>query len=315
MGNVPSETCGQDVPGDEGEQAVTIPRIIIAAAILLGVLAFIAWYFVNEHSERIRFITVNSLSLLVVVIIAIQSVIYRREWRVMQRGLRQTDKVIETMQGQLDAINEQAGHLSVQAEAAKEAADMAKGQLVALQHQEQAQVAALEQQRTMVAQNERAVKAAEESAKTAQRALEIDEAPYFGITKIEIEELAAGHCPKIRITFMNGGKTPAWNFHAIAGVFVGYRPDLVSEILTIEPELGNLGDTFVPSGQEKTIHYVKTNFRFTEEHVKAMNDDHPQRFFVQGTAHYRNMRGKKMWTEFCGVYYPSTGKFGDYYAT
>jgi hypothetical protein len=114
---------------------------------------------------------------------------------------------------------------------------------------------------------------------------------------------------------MNGGKTPAWNFYALAAVFVGYNTKLVSERFWIQPELGNLGDTFIPAGKEKTIHYVKTDFRLTEEQDQAMRDDHPQHFFVQGTAHWKNMRGEKRWLEFCGVFYPSTGKFGDYYAT
>lgn len=41
MSNVPSETGGSNVPGDKRDQAVTITRIIIAAAILFVSLALI----------------------------------------------------------------------------------------------------------------------------------------------------------------------------------------------------------------------------------------------------------------------------------
>jgi ABC-type multidrug transport system fused ATPase/permease subunit len=266
---------------------VTISRVIFAALILFVLLVLIDWRYVNEHSERIRFITVNSLSLLVVVIIAIQAVIYRREWRVMQKGLRQTDRMIDKMHEQLDAMKEQAAVMTAQVEIAGKA----------------------------IAVAERDAEAAEKSVALAQEALDVEQAPYFGITNIEIQGLGVAHCPQIEITFMNGGRTPAWSFYAIALVFVGYRPDLVAEKFSIEPELGNWGDTFVPSGKAKTICFTETDFRLTEEQDKAIRSDHPQRFFIQGTAHYRNMKGKKLWTEFCGVYYPSTGRFGDYYAT
>jgi len=266
MSEILSETGGQKIPGDKGEQTVTITRIIIAATILLGGLAFIAWYFVNEHSERIKFMTVNALSLLILVVIAIQAYIYRKEWRVME--------------GQWQAMQE------------------------SLKHAERA-----------VEVSERNAAAAEKSVELAKETLYVGEAPYFGITNIEIINLAVGYCPQIKITFMNGGKTPAWNFYALAFIFVGYRPDVGGEKFTIQPQLGNLGDTFIPSGKEKTIHYVRTDFRLTQEQETAMRGDSPQRFFVIGTAHYRNMKGDKLWYEFCGIYYPSTGKFGDYYAT
>jgi hypothetical protein len=215
----------------------------------------------------------------------------RGQLDVMQKSLLHTMKVNvgqinywtaqqTAMQGQLDAIKEQAALM-----------------------------------RESIAQNERAVGAAEESAKTAQEALDIEEAPYFGIVNCAHQGIVVGQRPKFEITFMNGGRTPAWNFYAIAQVFVGHSPELTAEKFSIQPELGNWGDTFVPPGKEKTICLSKTDFQLTEEQDKAMRTYPPQRLFIQGTAHYRNSKGKQLWTEFCGVYYPSTDKFGDYYAT
>jgi fatty acid desaturase len=36
----------------KNQNARAIALILIVAAILFGALAFVAWYFVNEHSER-----------------------------------------------------------------------------------------------------------------------------------------------------------------------------------------------------------------------------------------------------------------------
>jgi len=85
MPNSKHDNESNDGPKDRKNQNVrAIILIIVVAAILFGALAFIAWYFVNEHSERIRFLTVNTLSLLVMVVIAVQAYIYRKQWGVMQ---------------------------------------------------------------------------------------------------------------------------------------------------------------------------------------------------------------------------------------
>lgn len=61
--------------------------LFLASLIYLAVLTIVAYLYVNEHSERIRFFTVNTLSWLVLVAVILQVVIYRKQWHAMQDTL------------------------------------------------------------------------------------------------------------------------------------------------------------------------------------------------------------------------------------
>ena len=81
----------------KNQNARAITLVVIAAAILFGILAFIAWYFVNEHSERIKFLTVNTLSLFVLMAIVIQAYIYWKQRGLMaQQSKAMQDSLVET---------------------------------------------------------------------------------------------------------------------------------------------------------------------------------------------------------------------------
>lgn len=77
------------------------------AIVGFAVLVVVGMFFVNEHSERIRFVTVNALSLFVLLAILVQAYINGKQWRVMQQGIAQNDKMIEQMQAQLDVMRQQ----------------------------------------------------------------------------------------------------------------------------------------------------------------------------------------------------------------
>jgi hypothetical protein len=88
--------------------------IIVAGCILTFTLLFISVYLPNL-TARVKFFTVNFLSLLVLAAIAVQAYIYKRQWDAMQGQLSVmqelkdiTDRQSDKMQGQLDAINKQA---------------------------------------------------------------------------------------------------------------------------------------------------------------------------------------------------------------
>src|SRR5437870_3206136 len=105
----------------------------VVGTILLAGIGSVAYYDVGEKSFRINFMVASTLNLLIFVAILVQAFIYKRQWEAMQDGLDRTDRMIERMEAQ-------EGHL-------KQSADMAMGQLVAMQHQEQALVAGLEETR------------------------------------------------------------------------------------------------------------------------------------------------------------------------
>jgi hypothetical protein len=137
----------------------TLRFLFIIAGLMLFALLLVS-YFHPNMVERVKFFTVNALSLLVLVAIVAQAVIYRRQWSVMERqedtmheqleaakiqnattewqaGISEIqagliDKQVKVMQGQLEAINRQETHLSAQAEASKTQAEAMQKQLEAI---------------------------------------------------------------------------------------------------------------------------------------------------------------------------------------
>ena len=91
----PSANKGNDPESGENQNAPTVKIILIAAALGFIILSVVGYWFVNEHSVRIAFVTVNLLTLLTLAIIAVQTVIYRKQSDIMQRQLVATEKAAE----------------------------------------------------------------------------------------------------------------------------------------------------------------------------------------------------------------------------
>jgi hypothetical protein len=65
-------------------------------ALGIAILAVVGKVYVTEHSESIRFVTVNALSLLVFIAIVFQAYIYHGQRDVMERQLKATEKAVES---------------------------------------------------------------------------------------------------------------------------------------------------------------------------------------------------------------------------
>jgi hypothetical protein len=91
----PSKNKRDDPKRGESQHAFPVKFIILAAALGFAVLAFIAWYFVNEHSARLKFLTESSLSFFVLIVIVVQAIIYRRQWDIMERQLKATESAAD----------------------------------------------------------------------------------------------------------------------------------------------------------------------------------------------------------------------------
>ncbi|HWN10974.1 MAG TPA: hypothetical protein VNO50_17180 [Pyrinomonadaceae bacterium] len=204
----------------------------------------------------------------------------------------------EAMDGQLKAM--------------QDAAEMAKGQLVAMQHQEQAQFAALEETRKMVAQNERSVVAAETSVETAREAFHVGEAPYFGIAKIAPEYFTASdyYAPYVKVTFTNGGKTPAWHCHSTAKAVVGKTLES-GQAFDLSTEWHDLENTFFPTGESRTFGYRSSDFRISTELENDLASGRTYIFVIIKT-HYRDFR--KVWhgRDFRLIWDATFNNFRDY---
>jgi hypothetical protein len=73
---------------------VSLLRILVFGGILFGALLIVS-VFAPNMSERIKFFTVNALSLLVLLAIAIQAFIYHQQREIMERQLKATEKAAE----------------------------------------------------------------------------------------------------------------------------------------------------------------------------------------------------------------------------
>src|SRR5689334_6924184 len=73
---------------------VSLLKVLILGGILFGALLMVS-VFAPNMSERIKFFTVNALSLLVLLAIAIQAFIYHQQREVMERQLKATEEAAE----------------------------------------------------------------------------------------------------------------------------------------------------------------------------------------------------------------------------
>jgi hypothetical protein len=240
------------------------------------------------------------------------------------RAIRQqADKAGEQIQKMDDTLREmktQRSYLAIQTRAAlsqgqyarqtllaakKQAAD----ELWAIQGQWQAMVETLQEQRKLVAQNERAITASENSAKAARQAVEMaeaSEAPYFGIIGVRVDDFIAGYYPGIAITFFNGGKTPAWHFFPTARFVVGEHPKYGTSypLEVVTPEISA---TFFAAQGSHNFEFKQTKLTLTERIVEEKDG-----LFLIVTAEYLGRSKTLLKQSFTCVW--ERGKFCDWIA-
>ena len=320
-----------------GPQSVEIyrPKRWVPVVFVLGLLtvgAAGAWFILwasrafTDPTAALTFIMGSIISLFLLLSTVATTCIYwgqrnimLKQWGEMHENVTRTDLIIEKMQGQLDAMRTQEGHLLAQAEAAKEAADMAKGQLVAMQHQEQAQFATLEETRKIVAQNEQTVEAmhgqvaemgqqTKLAIKTAEATV-IAERAYLGILEVKLTGLPANEHPKGYITLRNGGKTPAWNVEMQYAMSLGPKPIG----FRWQPDLedpSRLG--FFVAGAAKPIDIIGLAIKPTESDLLQIQNG--QSFiFLYGEIHYNDYAGSGQILRFRGEYHPPSNCFNEHY--
>jgi len=166
----------------------------------------------------------------------------------------------------------------------------------------------LAETRTLVEQNERAVKAAEESAKTAQEALAAGERAYLVIEDMQLTPTHLGDNWAVMITLFNGGRTPAWSLESSGQAIIA--SDLPADI----PELPRFDkrEVVIPAGTKKQIEVV-FDLPITDEDRKGVNGG-TTTFFVIGEVRYRDFQ-KQLWVlPYCVSFDPSRRRFKDHKA-
>lgn len=258
--NNPNHESGKTNNGHRNGNPSYLGLVFISGSIAVaGLLVTSIWW--PNLTERTKFFTGNLLNLVIALAVVAQVLIYRKQrdimkqqWQAMNDGLERTDQVIENMQGQLTVIETQAGFMEAQTEAALKAADMAMGQLIMMQRQEQAQHAG--------------------------------EAPYFGILGTpDIKGIEPGRTPKVSIIFMNGGRTPAWHFNAIACLVLGDSPKSPDHWFISPTSMG----TFYHREAHKSVDFTETDLSFSEKQVADINNGATSLFLIV-TITYKDIR-------------------------
>lgn len=81
--------------------------IIVVALILLGVVTLVGFTLI-ERKDRVNFVTVNALSVLIFITIAMQVYVYRKQWKAMREQLGAMNEQASLMQKSLDLGERQA---------------------------------------------------------------------------------------------------------------------------------------------------------------------------------------------------------------
>jgi hypothetical protein len=284
----------------QGHEPKRRPETILTAGdlrglIILVVVAFIviaglvARYLVNEHSASIKFFTEAFFSFAALVVIITQAVIYWRQAEFMKQQSNATERNLELTNRIIEKMEAQRELMVIEIETSQ---TQARTMLISVE------------------QNERAVKAAEDDAKTAREALYVGDAPYFGVTGIVFTDLDLDRYPGVDISFMNGGRTPAWHFHATPTLIFGNNPES-RERWDMQTKAASPANNFYPTGDQKTLEYKQIGFAYTADHRRAITE-RTAYLFVQVTLSYQDRRKDRHIRTFRFTWDDATGQFVEF---
>lgn len=150
-----------------------------------------------------------------------------------------------------------------------------------------------EQQKAMqtgLEQNKRLIKIASD-------AFEIGEAPHFGIPQIQWIDNGSADIAELQISYLNGGKTPAWHFQTTATLQVRSANGSVT-VLKCSMKPSNMRVSFVPGNIEIAIVYIIETVRRLSELRTIFIKDPDARLDVLAVILYQDFRGEWQSREF-----------------
>ena len=268
-----------------------IARYMLAAVgcllLVIAGLTIASRWLNTQISDRVGFVTGNLLNALIFAAIVAQVLIYRKQRDIMEGqhqamldGLTRTDRVIDKMQNQLDAINRQEGHLLTQSIAARIQAETAQGQLQIMESQEQAMRDALEETR---------------------RTVRYSEAAYIAIKDGLLIQFGPNQITVAKLWYTNAGNTPAYNVRLYGHLNLAERFLVPVEHDKLKEGYDGLEmsqDLVAPNGER--THTIASRGPLTEplfQEIKAGRF----RFYVWGIITYEDIFGRQRWTTFCSM--------------
>jgi hypothetical protein len=144
-------------------------------------------------------------------------------------------------------------------------------------------------------------------AKKAISDIDIRERAYIAIGDASITPLVVGRKPTMKITFLNTGRTPAWDFHVSARFTLAMsRP--TQEMIDVVKATETPDRVFVPADKGTEVYLAGIGFTLTEERIAAFNAG-VLKLYVNGEARYRDIVGPNQLFSFCGEYNDATKDF------
>ena len=275
-----------------GKSRISLVLIVLAALLLFGGISLI-YLSGKKPDEWTRLWLPTTVNVLLLVVIMIQVFVYAKQWEGMQAALEEIRSLV--------AQNEQL------IKASETQGNTMQGQLDALRK-------SLAETRNLISQHERAVQAVERSSQIAAQTLTVTERAYVGITDISIGELRPGQPHKLRMRFVNSGRTPAHRFVVQGSMSVSagqptrqqfWKPALYGSSVS--------GYFTAGSAHDVAFDFNGASQRLKEEMISAIREG-TLRLFIQVEAHYFDVFEEEQILSFIGVYDPSEGSFVDYYA-
>jgi len=291
----------------DGKRIVAEVGIIGGSAVagLAGLITIGHRWISTAPAVLVPFVVGAALPLFTLFAIIYQAVVYRRQWNVMQDNLDQTERIVEKMQAQLDGIDRQAKAMEDSVTESRKlvahSEQAAKDQLLALQGQWKAMDESLEENRKLVAQNNRVLELTEAA-----------DAPYFGINEITPIDFEVGGCPRVIITYFNGGRMPAWRFYPIAALIVGDH-QAIGDIYELRLKTLSVEKTFfAANGGFHRFEFEQSKFRLTDEIVKARDEGKFPHLFVVTTVEYRGRGNVETQRETFRCVWNKDGRFSNF---
>jgi hypothetical protein len=206
--------------------------------------------------------------------------------------------------------NEQVTILKTQSQNLGSQVSLMQEQLHAIKEQASVMRESLGETRRIAEQNERVVKAAEESAATAKESVSIEQRAYVEVKDMKMLNLAPGMKPTVRITWVNGGRTPAWHLRCLPKMVIGSEsPPKMSPYA--EDGLNNIASSisgsFLPPGDERNIDYEMLSAP-TNEEIAQLSKNRTDLYII-AAAFYTDARGVTQQTDVCAVFDYHKGTF------
>jgi hypothetical protein len=279
MTNNGDNAVPQDVKRDRADNSISggwLFAIGVLTTLLLLVVGWMGFWIFHLYTDRAKFIADGSLNVLILAAILLQVYIYfrqrdvmKQQWQAMQAGLERTDRVIEKMQSQLDEVQKQSGLME----------------------------SSLAQTRTLVEQNERAVKAAEANVKTVEKTSIYANRAYLSVAIEKIEESFQFH---LRVD--NSGNTPAINVLVWFNCRMADKPpyDVENGRVTAydNPDENRIGLGLIANAGSQRFQTPKRNPQFLEGEWNKWQLGQIQ-YYCWGRIYYRTIFDEDRHTDFC----------------